>query len=262
MSLKLNTASGGSITLQEADTASNLTLTVPAQAGSIVTADSSGNVGINTTSPSVPLDVQANSSALGIRVRGRASGDSSSLAFFSNNNATEQLSIFSSSTENAFFGTGSRPMTFSTNNTERMRIDSSGRVTTPSQPMASWTGIAPAATSGILGSQSGTVFVNIGGHFNSSTNQFTCPIAGRYRIQMNGYTGYFSNYNWIVVRKNGASIGGTAAHFNKASNQHIHVCHGAIVDCAANDTLDVYLTGGGGANEKLDSWFVYVDLVG
>jgi hypothetical protein len=51
MSLKLNTASGGSITLQEADTASNLTLTVPAQAGSIVTADSSGNVGIGTTTP-------------------------------------------------------------------------------------------------------------------------------------------------------------------------------------------------------------------
>jgi hypothetical protein len=57
MSLKLNTASGGSITLQEADTASNLTLTVPAQAGSIVTADSSGNVGIGTASPSQKLDV-------------------------------------------------------------------------------------------------------------------------------------------------------------------------------------------------------------
>jgi uncharacterized protein (AIM24 family) len=48
MSLKLNTASGGSITLQEADTASNLTLTVPAQAGSIVTADSSGNLLFNS----------------------------------------------------------------------------------------------------------------------------------------------------------------------------------------------------------------------
>jgi hypothetical protein len=35
MSLKLNTASGGSITLQEADTASNLTITVPATTGTI-----------------------------------------------------------------------------------------------------------------------------------------------------------------------------------------------------------------------------------
>jgi hypothetical protein len=37
MSLKLNTASGGSITLQEADTASNLTITVPANAGTMIT---------------------------------------------------------------------------------------------------------------------------------------------------------------------------------------------------------------------------------
>jgi hypothetical protein len=37
MSLKLNTASGGSITLQEADTASNLTLTVPAVSGTMIT---------------------------------------------------------------------------------------------------------------------------------------------------------------------------------------------------------------------------------
>jgi hypothetical protein len=58
MSLKLNTASGGSITLQEADTASNLTLTVPAQAGSIVTADSSGNVGVGTDSPQRRLHVR------------------------------------------------------------------------------------------------------------------------------------------------------------------------------------------------------------
>jgi hypothetical protein len=44
MSLKLNTASGGSITLQEADTASNLTLTVPAVTGTMLTTASTGTV--------------------------------------------------------------------------------------------------------------------------------------------------------------------------------------------------------------------------
>jgi|LakMenEpi03Aug12_release.lakeMendotaPanAssembly.Ray.scaffolds.fasta_scaffold977904_2 hypothetical protein len=41
MSLKLNTASGGSITLQEADTASNLTATLPASTGTVMV---SGNM--------------------------------------------------------------------------------------------------------------------------------------------------------------------------------------------------------------------------
>lgn len=44
MSLKLNTASGGSITLQEADTASNLTLTIPAVTGTMLTNKSAGSV--------------------------------------------------------------------------------------------------------------------------------------------------------------------------------------------------------------------------
>jgi hypothetical protein len=44
MSLKLNTASGGSITLQEADTASNLTITVPAVTGTMLTTASAGTV--------------------------------------------------------------------------------------------------------------------------------------------------------------------------------------------------------------------------
>jgi hypothetical protein len=46
MSLKLNTASGGSITLQEADTASNLTLTVPAQTSTILTKDSTSGMAV------------------------------------------------------------------------------------------------------------------------------------------------------------------------------------------------------------------------
>ncbi len=46
MSLKLNTSSGGSITLQEADTASNLTLTVPAQTSTILTKDSTSGMAV------------------------------------------------------------------------------------------------------------------------------------------------------------------------------------------------------------------------
>jgi hypothetical protein len=45
--IKLSTPSSGSISLSPENTASNLTLTVPAQSGSIVTSDTSGNVDIS-----------------------------------------------------------------------------------------------------------------------------------------------------------------------------------------------------------------------
>ena len=47
MPVRLNTASGGSVTLDPANTASNFTLTVPAQTGTVVAATASGDVAIN-----------------------------------------------------------------------------------------------------------------------------------------------------------------------------------------------------------------------
>jgi hypothetical protein len=44
MSLRLNTSSGGSVTLQEENTASNLTITVPAVTGTMLTTASTGTV--------------------------------------------------------------------------------------------------------------------------------------------------------------------------------------------------------------------------
>jgi hypothetical protein len=125
MSLKLNTASGGSITLQEADTASNLTLTVPAQAGSIVTADSSGNVGIGTSSPTARLDVTGSSFATANVNFARRTDDaevstattwSSSLGNWMTRNLSGALTFNSGNTIGSSVGT------------ERMRITESGNV--------------------------------------------------------------------------------------------------------------------------------------
>jgi hypothetical protein len=48
MSLKLNSSGGGSVTLQEPVTASNVTLNLPATAGTVVAADGSGNVSVTS----------------------------------------------------------------------------------------------------------------------------------------------------------------------------------------------------------------------
>jgi len=90
--------------------------------------DTSGNVGIGTTSPAGPLDVVSNSSAVGIELRGRSADNIGQLSFESNDSGTTYSQLQSLSTELKVKTVANIPMSFHTNNTERMRIDSSGDV--------------------------------------------------------------------------------------------------------------------------------------
>ena len=83
--------------------------------------NSSAQVGINTTSPAFPLDIQCDTSAFGLRLRGRS--DDISVLRFVNNAANATLGQFDVRST-AFFinAVANMPMIFSNNNTERMRI--------------------------------------------------------------------------------------------------------------------------------------------
>jgi hypothetical protein len=91
--------------------------------------DSSGNVGIGTSSPTSPLNVVSASSSLAIAINGRSSDNLGAMYFYANNGSTQHATITASATE---FRLSSVPaaavQTFYTNATERMRIDSSGNV--------------------------------------------------------------------------------------------------------------------------------------
>ena len=91
--------------------------------------DSSGNVGIGTTSPSSPLNVVSASSSLAITINGRSSDNLGAMYFYANNGSTQYSTLTASATE---FRLSSVPaaavQTFYTNGSERMRIDSSGNV--------------------------------------------------------------------------------------------------------------------------------------
>ncbi len=93
-----------------------------------ITIDSSERVGIGTTSPAAPLDVVSNSSAVGIELRGRSADNIGQLSFESNDSGTTYSQLQSLSTELKVKTVANIPMSFHTNNTERMRIDASGNV--------------------------------------------------------------------------------------------------------------------------------------
>jgi hypothetical protein len=129
MSLKLNSSGGGSVTLQEPTTASNVTLNLPAADGTVVYENASGNVGIGTTSPAVKLDVLGGNARVAL-----SSGSSTTLRGYEIATATTVVGSLRSNADSGelrleagFSGYGGIS-TFYTNGSERARIDSSGNL--------------------------------------------------------------------------------------------------------------------------------------
>jgi hypothetical protein len=112
MGIKLQSSGGGSVELVAPSTGSTIQLTMPTASGNIVTTDSSGNVGIGTSSPSSKLHVQD------------ASAPTIQLSDGAGRNV--KLSSGTSSSAPALGTYYSQDFLFYTNSTERARIDSSG----------------------------------------------------------------------------------------------------------------------------------------
>jgi hypothetical protein len=125
-----------------------------------VTINTSQQIGIGTTSPAAPLDVVSDSGSSAISVRGRSSDNLSAIRIYSNNGATQYGVIRGASDELRVNATEAIPLTFYTNNSERMRISSGGLVS--------------MGTSGVANSQRLTLYAatnqwGVGGTTSSDT---------------------------------------------------------------------------------------------
>jgi hypothetical protein len=129
--------------------------------------DASGNVGINTSSPSYKLHVRSTSAV-------------EDLIGMTNGTQTLTLGVNNSAGGSFLFENGSNALRFGTSGTERMRIDSSGKVgigtTTPSYKLHT-------VNEAFIGNSGGTTGLLLSGDNNSridfrsgsaSTGQITC----------------------------------------------------------------------------------------
>ena len=148
--------------------------------------------------------------------------------------------------------------------TERFKVDSSGRVTKPNQPVSCLYGNAGGTVN--TGSESTWVIVkfanstvNRGSAYSSATGLFTCPVAGVYFVSAFFLTRANGAHN-ITIYKNGTGIGPTGRDITSSGEQNTGIM--AYVDCAANDNLAIYFSNGSGGDFYVDYNYGLFSLFG
>jgi hypothetical protein len=137
--------------------------------------DPSGNLGIGNT-PNYKLDV---SGVINTSDQFRAAGNGGDLRVNGNFGGTI-----------AGIGVvGSNPLMFFTTNTERVRIDASGRFTMSAQPRFKAVFSSATDTTYTINTvlPYNSAVYNVGSHYNASTYRFTAPVAGYYYFRAWGY---------------------------------------------------------------------------
>ena len=217
-----------------------------------MTIKNGGNVGIGTSSPTSLLQVQGN--GVTIKLDGTAN---TSRQINLRNTGTAEGQIQTDGNMHFIQEDANRYMRFSTNNTERMKIDASGRVTMPYQP--AFTAHGTSATYHSVTSLGGAgsyipfsnAVTNIGNQYNSSNFRFSAPVAGMYHFSYAIYTrtGTATEDIYSRFRVNNSSNKGYTYWYNQTGTEIHHTLSDSInIYLNAGDDMGVTISGSANAD--------------
>ena len=208
--------------------------------------DSSGNVGIGTTSPVYPLDVAAPSNIY---------------ARFASSNSASELTITSPTTNIINIGAGSGDdLSFSSNATERMRIDSSGNVLVGGTSSGAAQAVTISGTGGYVQARAAS---SATGFFDRLTTDGDITVFRKdgSTVGSIGVTGSGTQPYFVKASTGGFKIGNDAstALFLPVNADGSNSDGGAQLGTSSNRFKDLYLSGGvylggTGAANKLDDY--------
>ena len=135
-----------------------------------------------------------------------------------------------------------KSVNFGTNNTIRMAIDGSGRVTMSNQPsFGAYNGTGANAADITFAN----TFFNIGNHFVASTGIFTAPVAGRYLFTWNGLHGQsptsYARVNFKINNSLSTLYGDSLT--SDGNGIYVATSLSGIFNLSANDTVRLYNEG-------------------
>ena len=205
--------------------------------------DSSGRVGINTTTPEVMLDIRANDPGIQLV-------DTGGTSTYGNIDFVGDTLILTSRGGSSSDGIIDFRRYDGTTLDTSMRIHSSGAVTHPNQPCSFYVGLSNTATSNQLDNTETLVFAtakrNEGGHYNGSNGRFTAPVAGTYFVGVN------------ILIDNSAPLASRSCDLQRNGNGYATLCYHrsggesryegmagtGIIELAVNDYISIRGTAG------------------
>jgi len=216
------------------------------EASQNVTFDTSGNVGIGTSSPSAKLTLSDEGSSLfspNAYIAG-ATADVMRLGFDSGGARTNIVSGRDSGTSGATNGY----MAFETRQSgggmgEAMRIDSAGRVTMPYQPAFKAYPTANTNSGLVVTTWATSSYDGFDTGGNISSDRFTAPVSGKYMFSINSIYNHGGDGNWVriwtdvngsaVVDGLGTNVGTTTAVLYQL------ISYSVVLNLSASDYVQI-----------------------